>query len=167
MARTSGNLTAGNAINRHNGNGKGSRGRAAGLVATAALGLALLAGVVFSQARPAARSTDSQAGNNPVIVDTQFVPDQFTYREDHRAVTTACVASSAAGVPGEGCGTAGTTADTPAFVPDQFTYREDHRSTGGSGVQIWAGTCRPNSIDCLPDDEYERTSDGVIPGFLP
>jgi len=38
------------------------------------------------------------------------VPDQFTYREDHRGELAV------------------------AFVPDAFTYREDHRASAQPGV---------------------------------
>src|SRR4051812_12027573 len=51
MATTSSNLVAGKVIAGQGGKGKGYKGRAAGLVASAALGLSLLTGVVFSQAR--------------------------------------------------------------------------------------------------------------------
>src|SRR5262245_28103827 len=52
MASTSSTLAAGMAFTRQGGNGKGTKGRVAGLVATAALGLSLLSGLAFSQARP-------------------------------------------------------------------------------------------------------------------
>jgi hypothetical protein len=174
MATTSSNLTAGAAIVGQGGNGNGKQGRAAGLVATVAVGLGLLTGVVLGRAHQAAAPAGDQealphalvvpAGYQanyrfleqntqfpasdvaparsaaqqrfleqnldlPVVgtaspsgsdrqrflewntqfptggAPAQFVPDTFTYREDHRASTTG------------------------AFVPDQFTYREDHRAS--------------------------------------
>jgi hypothetical protein len=115
----------------------------AGLAATAALALGLLGVLVFSLARPAAQPSEpSGVRVNPYWAYTEddvsagnpaapaFVPDQITYREDHRAINpggSGCVAASAAGVPGEGCGTAPLSLSDTVFVPDQFVYREDHR----------------------------------------
>jgi hypothetical protein len=63
MATTSSNLTAGAAITAQGGNGQGGKRRAVGLVATAALGLSLLAGVAFGSGPAAAtRRADSSAG---------------------------------------------------------------------------------------------------------
>ena len=125
MATTSSNLTAGKAIAGQAGDGRGYTGRAAGLAAAAALGVALLTGMIVSQARQAAPPTAGPAASIaqadgaerqlfleqntqlPAAVTSAFVPDQFTYREDHRQVAPAVAADT--------------------FVPDQFTYREDHR----------------------------------------
>ncbi len=89
----SGAQTAGTVITRRGGDGKDMKGRVAGLVATAALGLALLAGGMISQARPAARATDPQAAGNPVASATH-VADSATLRflEDNAALATAFVA---------------------------------------------------------------------------
>src|SRR4051812_35364278 len=60
MATTSGNLTAGTAIMARGSNGK-NKGRGAGLVATAALGLALLTGLALRQARQEAQPAAAPA----------------------------------------------------------------------------------------------------------
>ena len=96
--------------------------RTAGLLATAALGLALLAGGVIGQARPTMPPAEGIANNTyvPSMWDTRedrrvdllpapFVADQFTYREDHRQAASSALATS-------------------NYVADLFTYREDHRA---------------------------------------
>lgn len=99
--------------------GRGPR-LVAGVATTAALGVALLLGVVISQTRQATRPTAATvSGTSGVAI---FVPDQFTYREDHRALPAVIDFG-----PLE-CGTA-PCVSAPTFVPDQFTYREDHRDT--------------------------------------
>jgi hypothetical protein len=99
MATTSNTPVAGQAVAEQGDGGKHRGRRIAGVVAAAALGLSLLAGVILGQGRPAA----TQAPSNSAVA-AAFAPDQFTYREDRRVDTL------------------------PApFVPDQFTYREDHR----------------------------------------
>src|SRR5262245_40124423 len=78
---TSGNLAAGQAAtNRPGGTGKGTRGRAAGLVA-AALGLARLIGLGLGLARREARPAAAPAGGNAgvVSVDPGY---QFTYHDE-------------------------------------------------------------------------------------
>src|SRR4051812_22635049 len=69
MAITSSNLTTSTAILGQDDKGKGYKGRMAGLVATAALGLSLLTGVVLGQVRhetpPAAPPTTPVAQPNP------------------------------------------------------------------------------------------------------
>ena len=122
MATTSSILASGKAMAAgRGGDGKGSKGRAAGLVATAALGLSLVAGGLLSQGRPAAESAQSPTGADPFAGDThvatvwdfredrrvgatvEFAANQFTYREDRRVEVV------------------------PQFAADQFTYREDRR----------------------------------------
>jgi hypothetical protein len=98
MATTSSTPVAGQATAGQSGGGKHHGRRTAGVVA-AVLGVALLAGVILGQGRPAA----TQAPRDPAAV-ASFVPDQFTYQEDHRVDILPAL-----------------------FVPDQFTYREDHR----------------------------------------
>ena len=135
------NVTTIRAQRGGHGKGHGPR-RTAGLVATATLGLALLAGGVIHQARPATPPAAARAATNPVAGDTyvpsmwdtredrrvdrlaaSFVPDHFTYREDRREGTVAPF------VPDQFTYRENRRVDTlPApFVPDQFTYREDHR----------------------------------------
>jgi hypothetical protein len=99
MATTSNTPVAGQAVAEQGDGGKHRGRRTAGVVAAAALGLSLLAGVILGQGRPAA----TQAPRDPAAV-ASFVPDQFTYQEDHRVDILPAL-----------------------FVPDQFTYREDHR----------------------------------------
>ncbi len=129
MATTSSNLVtskvAGKALAMgQGGNGRHNKGRAAGLVATAALGLSLLVGGLLSQGQQATPTTQPNA--MPLASDTYvatrwdfredrrvgaaaaFAPDQFTYREDRRA-------------------DAAPAASLDTFVADQFTYREDRR----------------------------------------
>jgi hypothetical protein len=177
MATTSSNLTAGKVAGRGN-ESKGSKRRAAGLVATAALGLSLVAGGAFGHGRLAARHDAPPANAIPFASDTHvytmwdfredhrvvapvidfgpvecgaapclsapaFVPDQFTYREDHRAGGTALPISLTERLPftrpgfhcgvilppaGQECDQEGPRPGSPALVPDQFTYREDHRA---------------------------------------
>lgn len=140
---TSSKLAAGQAVtSAPDGQGKGHKGRVAGLVTAAAVGLALLTGLAFRQARTPVQPADPVGVRvNPYWVYTEdvvipgeqypagaaSVADQFTYREDHRAVrpadasvtaeyrwdfgasnsggtvTASCIYASAAGVPGEGC----------------------------------------------------------------
>ena len=65
MATTSSNLTAGAASGGRDGNGQGRTGRAAGLIATAALGLSLLTGVAFNQLHRPAPTTPAAAPYRP------------------------------------------------------------------------------------------------------
>ncbi len=131
MATQSSNLTAGTAIIGQNSNRKGSKGRAAGLVATAALGLALLGGLAFGQVQREAQAAATAMRSAPIPVDTRFVPDEFTYREDHRA------------------------ASVNPFVADQFTYREDHRQVAPA---VAAGTFIPDSFTYREDHRTVVTS---------
>jgi hypothetical protein len=112
MATTSSNLVAGKAIAAgkaaQGGNGKGNRGRAGVLVATAALGLSLVIGGIVGQARQPESAGVPQASSVTTEHDS-FVPDPFTYREDRRSESAPVQA-----------------VDT--FVPDPFTYREDRRA---------------------------------------
>jgi hypothetical protein len=100
--------------------GAGGRGprRVAGLAAIAALGVALLAGVVLSQRHQGAQPANSQAGSNPIAGAAGFIPDPFTYREDHRnpAGTMDWEQQDRMLIAPGG------------IIPDPFTYREDHRS---------------------------------------
>lgn len=70
MRTTSGTLTAGQAITGRNGKGKGRKGRAAGLVATAALGLSLLVGGIIGHARATVAPVASlaTAAPPPVVI---------------------------------------------------------------------------------------------------
>jgi hypothetical protein len=178
MATTSSNLTAGKAITEQGGNGKGYKGRAAGLVATAALGLSLLTGGLLGYERQAVTPRADQSGataphvyvalgdrDDPRFASAStFVPDQFTYREVQRAVRPAGASTSTdyrwdfgPGQPVAPPVDASTSTeyrwDFPAvnpagFVPDQFTYREDHRASsnplvtsflpGKSGRKVYA-----------------------------
>lgn len=89
MATTSSNLTAGTAIIGQNSNGKGSKGRVAGLLATAALGLGLLVGATIMPGRQAAAPATSQAGAPALAgarpVDAAVAAD---YRWDFDGVAT-------------------------------------------------------------------------------
>src|SRR4051794_18381630 len=157
MATTSSNLTAGTTIMAQGGKSKGTTGRAAGLVATAALGLALLGGLAFTQAYHAAPSAGAPPSGNhsgalaapgqdwaladgtrPGLLalmpgETTARADQFTYREDRRAgsVLPAAVLATLDFGPVE-CGAAPcVSAPASGFVADPFTYREDHRALAG------------------------------------
>jgi hypothetical protein len=129
MTTTSSNLTAGTAITAQGSNGKISKGRAAGLVAIAALGLSLLAGMALSQARPVGQPM-APAGDRvnpywaytedvtlpsdyPALIQSARVNPYWVYAED--VILNANPATAAFSDP------------APAFVPGQFTYREDHR----------------------------------------
>jgi len=139
MATTSSNLTAGTAIIGQNSNGKGSKARAAGLIATAALGLALLGGLAFGQVQREAQAAATAMRSAPIPVAAQFVPDQFTYREDHRA------------------------ASVNPFVADQFTYREDHRQVAPA---VATGTFIPDSFTYRED--HRQVAPAVATGtFIP
>ena len=178
MATTSSNLTAGTAIGGQGGNGKGHKGRAAGLVATAALGLGLLAGVVLGRAHQAAAPASGQdalaaraGGAVRATGDARFLEQNAagTRRgtgqqrrgsaswsgtstsppQARRARSASSGSASWSGIPSSppprprrSAPTSSPTARTTgrrsaaaAFVPDPFTYREDHR----------AGTCPPPS----------------------
>ena len=140
MATTSSTLVAGKVMPGRGNNGKGSKGRTAGLVATAALGLSLVVGGLLNQiGQPApateAPSINSFAGDTHVAtmwdfredrrieVLGTFSPDQFTYREDRRSeIVPQFVADQFTYREDRRVGA------TAEFVPDQFTYREDRRS---------------------------------------
>ena len=100
MATTSSNLAASNPIAGRRGNGKGNKGRAAGLIATAALGLSLVAGGAFGHEWLVAQHDAPSANAIPFASDAHDYT-MWDFREDHRVAAT-------------------------AVVPDQFTYREDH-----------------------------------------
>lgn len=127
MATTSSTLTAGATSTGRGGNSTNITGRTAGVLATAALGLSLLTGLAFAQARtttqfatsvspPAAACIYASAAGLPgegCSTPSAYVADQFSYREERRVETRdifavagapSCVAASTAGVPGEGCG---------------------------------------------------------------
>lgn len=76
MATTSSTLAAGTAIAGQGGTGKWGKGRVGGLVATAALGVSLLAGGVIGHARRAAApaapqvSVSASANTRPVDAST-------------------------------------------------------------------------------------------------
>jgi hypothetical protein len=69
------------------------------VVAAVALGLGLLTGLVLGQARHEAQAAAAPMSSTPIVLDWEgqergqvapaSVPDQFTYREDHRAGITA------------------------------------------------------------------------------
>src|SRR5262245_33487313 len=87
-----------------NNNGRGGAGRGDGAVASAAIGLSLLAGVAINQMRPAAQDSAPQAAISPAVADPH-VASMWDFREDRRAETR------------------------DLWVADQFTYREDHRAS--------------------------------------
>jgi hypothetical protein len=68
MATTSGNLTAGAASTAQGGHGTGGKRRAAGLLATAALGLALLGGLAFGQVQREAPAAAAPMSSTPAVV---------------------------------------------------------------------------------------------------
>jgi hypothetical protein len=117
MAATSSIMATGEAARRGD-ESKGSKRRAAGMVAIAALGLSLAAGGAFGHERLAARHDAPPANAIPFASDAH-VYTIWDFREDHRVAFPAV-----ADLPSyrESHGLDGST-----FVPDQFTSREDHR----------------------------------------
>src|SRR5207245_810066 len=94
------------------------------------------AGLAFGPAHPTALAAEF----SPVGGTGQFVPDQFTYREDHRAVaspldpriwTGICRAGGSDCLPGDD--------DTAPALPHALP-------------QGWTGACRPGGSECLPDE---------------
>ncbi len=147
MATTSSNLTADTASSGQDNNGQGGKGRATGLLATAALGLALLGGLAFGQVQREAQAAATTLRSAPIPVAAQFVPDQFTYREDYAAPRIDgedCLLG--APVP---CGfqRGGPPAPTHGRGPaDEYTQGDS--ATGHGTSSAWA------------------VSDGTRPGFL-
>ncbi len=132
MATTSSNLTAGAATSGgRGGNDTGHKRRAAGLVATAALGLALLTGTIFSEAHQAALPTTPPVAVNPSSDDPAVRPADASvaaeYRWDFGGPAVIAPAVS-----------------IPAGAPAQATAR----------AQVWTGTCRAGGSECLPDEDY-------------
>ncbi len=112
---------AGKALVGQGGNGKGRKGRVAGLVATAALGLSLVVGGLAIQGRRDAQQP--QASANPFAGDTH-VYTVWDFREDRRV--GAAPASGLDWEQRERTQVAPGPAD--GFVPGPFTYREDRRA---------------------------------------
>jgi hypothetical protein len=153
MATTSSNLTAGKAMAGQSGNGKFSKRRMAGLVATAALGLTLLAGLAFGPMRPAAHSAASAAAVNLANVDTSGT----------RIWSGACRAGGSDCLPGgddtapalphaRPQGWAGTCrAGGSDCVPEEDFAIPAYSVASPHG---WIGTCRAGSSDCIPDEDF-------------
>jgi hypothetical protein len=90
------------------GHGKHHGRRKASLIATTALGLALLTGGLLGHGWPIAQTVTPRVRSDPVASETH-VATMWEFREDHRGSLT------------------------PAFVADRFTYREDHRVA----ITVW------------------------------
>jgi hypothetical protein len=151
MATTSGTMAAGKLPVGQRG-GKRNAGRAAGLVAIAALGLSLVVGGLAIQGRQAAPA-ERAASANPFAGDTHvytpwdfredrraethdlFIVDQFTYREDRRVEIVPTL------VPSD-------------YLPDGWTYREDHRvgATAPAAQQAAGAVERP--VDSATSPEF-------------
>lgn len=132
------------------------------VLAAVALVLILAAGAIALQLRAAtAPETPAATGypvaSDPITADTGFVPNQFTYREDHRAVLPAEASTTEQyrwDFPGVAVAPA---SDAPVSIPGP-----------------WRGICRAGSSDCLPEleipagtpdwEQQERTQ--VAPGLV-
>jgi hypothetical protein len=190
MATTSSTLTASKAMSGQGGNGKGYKGRVAGLAATAALGLGLLAGGLLGHGRQAMTPSAMQSGataprvyialgdrDDPRFGGAAFVPDQPTYREGHyeiydgtgRGLIGAAPALAPDFREAYHVQLGGTLA---AFVPDQFTYREDHRALGAIGTAATHGTGSADEYGQAANSagivvaNSRALSDGISPGLL-
>jgi hypothetical protein len=153
MATTSGNLTTGKAITGRDGHGSGIQKRAAGLLATATLGLGLLAGTLLGQGHQLTGGQRAQgAVPSPVHValgdrdDPRFAGAQYPYiagqfsgMEQQRFLEQNLTLPSGT-LPGVSPGYQFTYHDddtrlsAPAFIADQFTYREDHRVVASAEI---------------------------------
>ena len=128
MATTSSNLTASAAISGQGSNGKNAKGRAVGLVATAALGLGLLGGLVFGQVHQVPPSAGAQDLYPAILQGSQPMSVSAI---GPRSRAGMCRADGGACVPDEDLiedvpTPASAAAESP-FIPGPFTYREDHR----------------------------------------
>jgi hypothetical protein len=136
MASTSSDLTAGTAITGQHGNGKGSKGRAADLVATVALGLGLLGGLVLNQAHHGARPAGTRDAYPYVIQGAQY------------PAGLAQVTNSASDLG---------TAFDPYIIQGSLPMSV-------VAPRLWTGTCRAGGSDCLPgDDDYAPALPHALP----
>lgn len=175
MATTSSNLVAGKALaagkatTGRGGNSKGSnKGRAAAVVATAALGLSLMVGGLLGhgqQTQQAAQPSVAPFASDTHVVTMwdfredrraetrdRFIVDQFTYREDRRVEAS------------------------DLFAPDQFTYREDRRVESASAAVaadpfLYREDRRVGtSVEFAPDQftyREDRRVENIAPAWAP
>jgi hypothetical protein len=157
MANTSSNLAAGAAITEGIGNGKRHAGRAAGLVATAILGLTLLIGGLLAHGRQAVAPGTSQtnAVAPHVSVAPALLPVQPAYREGHHEIYERTGVGLIEGKSPAIAGARIWTGTCRAGGSDCLPGDDDTAPALPSArPQGWTGTCRAGSSDCLPDEDH-------------
>lgn len=156
MATTSSNLVAGKGITVQSDNGKGKKGRIAGLVASTALGLSLLSGMVASQVGQ--RTAPTMSPLVPIAQTSSTDRQQFfAWNLDFPTGGAASFSPAASGddwaiSDGTRPGLLELGLGESALVGALDLEQQERRQIA-TGLVVWSGPCRPGGSDCLPDEE--------------